>query len=195
MHLSRQQRSGWKQNHTREDTCTWANPLAGAKESFSRTLELSHLRISSSYCGAEERSLQFAQSWATRILCALWRAVNGLFLSQVETRQQFHRKKVGLVGGWLRVSAALTRLLCGIQRAPELGFLWHSGLRYSSRSSSARLYLQALLSAMCLDLHWCEGTRVHPTTTPTSWRCWISAATDSWHHAWTFILCSSMPFV
>lgn len=31
MHLSRQQRSRWKQNHIQGDTCAWANPLVRAK--------------------------------------------------------------------------------------------------------------------------------------------------------------------
>lgn len=47
-------------------------------------------------------------------------------------------------------------------------------LRRCCRWGSAQLYLQALLPAMCLDLHWCGGTRAHPSATPTSCRCWVS---------------------
>lgn len=58
MHLSRQQRSGWKQNRAQEDTCTWANTLATAKGKSSQIGrgEQGHFTISSSHCGPEERS-------------------------------------------------------------------------------------------------------------------------------------------
>lgn len=56
IHLSRQQRSGWKQNYAQEDTCSRARALAAAKGSRSWTPESSHLRISSWCCDSQQIS-------------------------------------------------------------------------------------------------------------------------------------------
>lgn len=112
MHLSRQQRSGWKQNHTQEDTCSWASPLVTAKGSFKWTEECCHLRVSSLYCSPEERSLPLLQT--SQILCAPRRAVMRLFLSKLETRSSCIKK-------WtLAVAVSTSLLLCWIRRVKAL---------------------------------------------------------------------------
>lgn len=117
MHLSRQQRSGWKQNHTQEDTCSWASPLVTAKGSLKWTEKCCHLRVSSLYCSPEERSLPLLQT--SQFLCAPRRAVIRLFLSKVETRNCCIEKKWTWKATGLAVAVS-TSLLCGIQRVRAL---------------------------------------------------------------------------
>lgn len=67
-----------------------------------------------------------------------------------------------------------------LSRLLESGFLQHSDLRRRLRINSAvtsgRCSLSLLCALTCTDA---EETRA---AAPTSWRCWISPATHSWHH-------------
>lgn len=157
MHLSRQQRSGWKQNRTQKDTCSWASSLVVTKGSVCWTDEYCHLRMPSSYFSREVRFLPLVQTWAFPLRSAARR--DSAISIQSRDAQQLHSRDLN----WRaanRAATVLTRLFRVIQRIRA-----RLGLQHNSRSKSARLYLQAVVSAMCLDLHWCKGTCIHPYTT------------------------------
>lgn len=114
MHLSRQQRSGWKQNHTHGGTCSWANPLAtdqSERKSDVGVQPPQNFLIVAVAFWRGDLSKSFKPE-PLRSFCALRRAVNRLFLSQTETRQHFQRKgkKKKKKLTWSSV-ASLTRLL------------------------------------------------------------------------------------
>lgn len=90
IHLSRQQRSGWKQNHAQEDTCSWARAraLAAAKGSRNWTPGSSHLTLSPWCCDPQQISPNCPNLSFSGPLRSAVRRENWLFLSQMETRQQ-----------------------------------------------------------------------------------------------------------
>lgn len=124
MHLSRQQRSGWKQNHAQEDTCSWANPLVTAKGGVKWT-EYSHLRISSSYCSPEERSLSLVQTWASQILLRSAARSDQAISIQSGDAQQLHRGKKKLAfRAASRAAAVNSTALCDRENQSSAASLW-----------------------------------------------------------------------
>lgn len=162
-------------------------PLGTAKRSKVKwTEDGCHLRNSSSHCrgsGGEisstlkknEKKRMKRGSEALRVaLCgAQW---SGSFYTRRATRRG---------GFWRATSRSVMEwkcLLCGETRERERERKTSSWSPTQQRIICCASFPAGAASSMCRDLHRCEWTRVHPITTPTSWRCWISPEAHPWHH-------------
>lgn len=78
MHLSRQQRSRWKQNSTQEDSGSWDSPRLQPKEASTErgAVPPQNFLI---VCSPEESSHSLKLLTLSQLLCGLWRATSRLF--------------------------------------------------------------------------------------------------------------------
>lgn len=159
-----------------EDTCSWANPLVTAKGS-----ELPPQNVLIALQSGGEISPRWRE--AEPLLCAPRRAPIRLFLSKAGTSWGLGVKQLN----W-RAANSTVRQRIGVR-------LLHS------QWSPAQQQIQPCASlppggGFCYVpwLALMQGDLYSPQRN-CSWRCWISPVTDSWHHGYSFGLCSSLAFV
>lgn len=139
-----------------------------------RTQTRCQLRVSSLHCSPEDGTLPPCCEDLTGTPCALRRALISPLRSKDarQLRREERRSGRGVCGGV----------------APSRASLWSP---VQAADSVVSVFTSRRWFQLCaLTCRRCKWTPVHPIQTPTSCGCWISPVTDSWHHGWSFPLCS-----